>query len=393
MDRFFRYLYLSACASVLVSCAIAPDPRETELPPAQPEPIAAAEPRSVAPAPERAKEMPAVWKPFAGTADTALQALAAIAAASDPAPTGVGAMAVSVPTLAAADKAITAASFRAAYREAALRGVPVVGVLGGDLVHAWLPPARSGGSGALVQNWREEPASNNSWGLPGLVLAVAPMRAAPTGAPIGVAPRVFIVRGAILDAYGQGGGLGGANGIAGYGVPVGDELRTAEGTAQRFEFGTISIKDTDGAAVAAFTPELPQSTQGIPESVGEAGTAPIGARGRTAFRAGWTAAVDSGLTPATPDGPVFRIERASSVLWAQTFGGNSWALTLDEGRDGTVSSAKRITGVFLQTYLFAGSWEHALERFGVPLTDSFVVDGVRRQVFSRGAMEARGEIQ
>jgi hypothetical protein len=131
-------------------------------------------------------------------------------------------------------------SFRRAYAEALSRGLPLEGVLGGDRVHAW--PADS--PLAWVQNWKSAEAYPNSWGIPSLVLAIRGIEAA----------EVFIVRGAILDAYGKSGGLGGANGVAGYGPPLSGEFPYGEGLAQRFGRGLIA---TDASGRSAFIPGEP----------------------------------------------------------------------------------------------------------------------------------------
>ena len=128
-------------------------------------------------------------------------------------------------------------SFRAAYAEALSRGLPLEGVLGGDRVHAW--PA--GSALAWVQNWKTAEAYPNSWGLPDLVLAIRGFNA----------DKVFIVRGAILDAYGKSGGQGGANGVAGYGPPLSDEFPYGEGIAQRFGAGLIAA---EASGETAFIP-------------------------------------------------------------------------------------------------------------------------------------------
>jgi hypothetical protein len=139
-------------------------------------------------------------------------------------------------------------SFRRAYAEALSRGFPLEGVLGGDRVHSW--PA--GLPLAWVQNWRSAEPYPNSWGLPGLVLAIRGIDA----------DEVFIVRGPILDAYGKSGGRGGANGVAGYGPPLSGEfpygegiaLGIARGIAQRFGEGLIAV---DASGQAAFIPHEP----------------------------------------------------------------------------------------------------------------------------------------
>jgi hypothetical protein len=137
------------------------------------------------------------------------------------------------------------ASFREAYALGLNQGIPLEGVLGGDQVHGWPSDAPL----AWVQNWKSAEAYPNSWGLPSLVLAIRGLAGG----------EVFLVRGAILDAYGKGNGLDGANGVTGYGAPLSGEFTyrasTAqgyvEGYAQRFERGIMAV-NAEGRA--AFIP-------------------------------------------------------------------------------------------------------------------------------------------
>ena len=99
-------------------------------------------------------------------------------------------------------------SFRAGYREALLRDLPLIGVLGGDLVHGWPREDPS----VWVQNWRSSRPRPQSWGIPSLLLSLADIGRR----------RVFTVSGAILDHYGRVNQETGANGAAGYGPPLGD---------------------------------------------------------------------------------------------------------------------------------------------------------------------------
>ena len=123
------------------------------------------------------------------------------------------------------EKRAAAESFRLAYVEGLLRGLPLGGTLGGDLVHSWPPDTAL----SLAQNWQTRETAPNSWGLPSLVLAV---RGAGRDA-------AHIVRGPILDQYGKSGGRDRANGIAGYGAPLGEEFLYRDGVAQWFEHGLI----------------------------------------------------------------------------------------------------------------------------------------------------------
>ncbi|MDR0403158.1 MAG: hypothetical protein LBH35_06165, partial [Treponema sp.] len=84
-------------------------------------------------------------------------------------------------------------AFHEAYVEALLRGIPLKGVLGGDRVHFW--PGRD--PQGRIQNWTNGAEEANSWGLPGLVLAIGG-----AGNP-GETYRVYTVSGRILDRYGR----------------------------------------------------------------------------------------------------------------------------------------------------------------------------------------------
>jgi hypothetical protein len=268
------------------------------------------------------------------------------------------------------------AAFADAYREALLRGVPLRGPLGGDAVHPWTAP----GGSAWAQNWRDDGKAANSWGLPGLVVAAVPSAGG----------RVCVVRGKLLDAYGSGGGAAGANGVAGYGAPLGDEYPAGDGTAaglgiaQRFELGLLSVS-AEGRV--SFSPGPPPSAAGVPEGVGEgapaSGPVAFPATGRTAFWEGWKAAADSGLAPAAPDGPV----EAVSGLFVQTFGGGAWALALPVGNEFPYGlRARRLSGPFLARYLAAGGWAGGAAAFGPPLADPSLRGGGLEQRFLKGTM-------
>jgi hypothetical protein len=139
--------------------------------------------------------------------------------------------------LSRADREALTESFKAAYREGLLRGLPLLGVLGGDQVHLWPPAAPL----TWVQNWRTAAPRPNSWGLPGLILALRGFDS----------PRVSIISGPILDFYGQSGGINGANGAAGYGPPRGNAFYFEGGQVQEFARGFIRV-DREGKA--AFIP-------------------------------------------------------------------------------------------------------------------------------------------
>ena len=132
--------------------------------------------------------------------------------------------------------------FRAAYREALMREVPLEGVLGMDEAHLWPEKTRL----TWAQNWRGASSSfNNSWGITGLTLALLNT----TG------DRVFTVNGDILNMYGKNLETGGENGVTGYGAPLTDVFfikftdRTAPVLAQRFDKGLIYV---DGMGRSVF---------------------------------------------------------------------------------------------------------------------------------------------
>ncbi|MDR3146092.1 MAG: hypothetical protein LBU21_07430, partial [Treponema sp.] len=193
-------------------------------------------------------------------------------------------------------------SFKTGYIDALLRDTPLAGVLGGDFVHGWPPEEPA----AWVQNWRSAEPEPNSWGLPSLVLGLRGIEG----------DRVFTVTGPILDAYGRGEGLNGANGAAGYGAPRGDPFPLGRGLAQRFDRGLFILEPPEkpvfipGKAPSAVLPCPPQ-TGSFPE-----GSPAERERIREAFRSAWRIAIDArygspelaaGLSdssdPAGPAGP------------------------------------------------------------------------------------------
>jgi hypothetical protein len=334
---------------------------------------------------ENAPEAPARLSQAAGPAETAPPAKpkptifvpAAPDAAPPTVPASIGAW---IPNsgVSAQRRADLTAEFRDAYLEAMLRGAPLRGALGGDLVHFW----RSGADrGAYVQNWRDGDAGANSWGLRGLALACRPAGGG----------RVSLVRGALLDAYGKGGGIGGANGIAGYGAPLGDEFSRAEGLAQRFEHGLLLTR-ADGVV---FVPEPAPSAGGVPADVAQAppaegpGTARFGTPEREAFRAAWAAAVDSGMPVLGSDGPVFFSGGEWGGAWAQTFGSGRWGIVLPADPSRRGGRAKILDAPFLASVRAGDGQALDFSGSGLPLTDSFPVPGGSAQVFLKGRMETR----
>jgi hypothetical protein len=219
--------------------------------------------------------------------------------------------------LSGAEKEALSASFRGAYIDGILRGLPLAGVLGGDLVHSWPENDPS----AWVQNWRITEPRSNSWGISLLILAVRNINIAGEMEQ----NRVRIIQGGVLDFYGKSEGRGGANGDAGYGSPRGDEFLYNGGTAQRFELGVIVV-DENGKA--SFLPGAPPSEDVNPPSeVGVFASPPPGndGRERDAFLAAWKMALDrtieAGEIPAAmvPDGTGTYVS-FSAVSAAESFG-------------------------------------------------------------------------
>ena len=146
--------------------------------------------------------------------------------------------------------------FRDAYTDGLLRNQPFIGVLGGDQVHGW-PQANPV---SWVQNWQTSMPMANSWGLPSLVLSIA-------GRDSGdFQRRAFTVQGDILDYYGRGSGLNGANGNTGFGSPRGEEFLYEEKIAQRFDHGLMVINENRKVEFIAETP--PSEIYEIPEMLG-----------------------------------------------------------------------------------------------------------------------------
>jgi hypothetical protein len=215
-------------------------------------------------------------------------------------------------------------SFRTAYIDSLLRGVPLVGVLGSDMVHGWL------GSNPLswVQNWRTSIPEDNSWGLPSLILAIRGTRAEQEAEN-----RVFIVQGRLLDHYGRSAGINNANGVRGYGFPRGYEFLHDGKLAQRFDLGLITI-DEEGRG--SFRPENPRSKES--EFLSESGMDLVGVffhpagihdeaaleELRAAFLTAWMMALDRDIEPMIPDGPGHYI----------TFTGGSWGFPGGEALEG-----------------------------------------------------------
>jgi hypothetical protein len=316
-----------------------------------------------------------------------------------------------------------AESFRTAYIDGLLRQSSLEGVLGGDFVHGWPAAAPLG----WVQNWRDRGVSPNTWGTPSLVLAIQDISGS----------EAFIVRGPILNMYGKSRGLNGANGIAGYGAPLGGEFPYNGGVAQWFGRGLIHV---DAAGAEAFTPGSPVAPEGetaVPETTEE--TAGSGRAVREAFRKARRRGIYSNLPNRTtgdpapalvPDGPIRRIgfsERrweipADSgairvdVLYFQSFNRGRVLLLLAQSWD-VPFQTRIIAGSFLNAFLageeaplpgtgtpsapvpmaapggLIGAIFRGLGRYGLPLTDPYPAPegGTYRETqrFSRGRMGYR----
>jgi hypothetical protein len=130
------------------------------------------------------------------------------------------------------------AAFHEAYVEALLRGLPLEGVLGGDRVHLWPNDNPLG----RIQNWISAAEETNSWGFPGLVLAVGSAED-PDGNPDGTY-RVHTVSGRILDRYGRSPGPNIGNGVAGYGYPISEVVFRDGAALQNFSKGSIVVDRT-----------------------------------------------------------------------------------------------------------------------------------------------------
>jgi hypothetical protein len=281
-------------------------------------------------------------------------------------------------------KRAVAESFRRAYVEGLLRGLTLEGTLGGDLVHSWPPAAAL----SPAQNWRSRETAPNSWGMPSLVLAI---RGAVDGA-------VHIVRGGILDRYGQSGGRDRANGVAGYGAPLGEEFLYRDGIAQWFEHGLIRVDAAGRAFFEAGPPPAPP-----PDSAGRyAGEdETIGAHFQQALRR----AAYSNLPDLDADGPVWRLGipetrvMPAGTLYYQTFNRGSVLLLLSHFPNIPLQT-RTVSGPFLDAFLgnsaeadLEGRLLWALASYGFPLTDAYPAlnHGSYREAqrFTRGWMLRR----
>jgi hypothetical protein len=214
--------------------------------------------------------------------------------------------------------------FRAAYREALMREMPLEGVFGMDEAHFWPEKSRL----TWVQNWRSA-SFNNSWGLSGLALAVLNK----------AGNQVFTVSGDILDMYGKSSGLGKENGVSGYGSPLTGVFlikftdRTLPVCAQRFDRGLIYV---DGMGRSVFIAgEAPSSLIANDEAAGFYPTNDVELRRKLKFAFGkaYMGLIDRHERPVKADGPIEYLD----------FGGNIWFIETEEG---SVS----ISGLYVQRY-------------------------------------------
>jgi hypothetical protein len=293
-------------------------------------------------------------------------------------------------------------SFRAAYVDGLLQGIPLAGVLGGDQVHGW-PDADPSG---WVQNWRSARPSANSWGIPSLILAIRGVETSRQTAR----NRVFIVDGEILNYYGTGAGLNGANGDIGYGSPRGEKFLYNNGIAQRFDRGLIVI-DPEGKG--SFLPgEPPSAGLEPPPELGIFPDAPLNEEIRDAFLTAWKMAVDRNAGAMVPDGPGrclsgFSQDPVSSEagklrsLYIQTFNGRSVLLILPEA-SGIPLHVRFLGPPFLNAFISHGKDDftrrlmEGISFYGFPLTDPLPYRAGEHsawqetQRFSRGWLRTAG---
>ncbi|MDR2049094.1 MAG: hypothetical protein LBP69_06540, partial [Treponema sp.] len=188
-----------------------------------------------------------------------------------------------------------ALAFREAYVEALFRGLPLEGVLGGDRVHFWPSDNPQG----RIQNWTSGAEEANSWGFPGLVLAIGS-----AGNP-GEAYRVYTVSGRILDRYGRSPGPNIENGVAGYGYPIGDLFFRDGAAVQYFSKGSIVAGKTGTVFIPSAGLDPAEADPDLPErgNVSNDGLAPEIAG---AFSAAVQAVLGAESTERS-DGPVFSV--------------------------------------------------------------------------------------
>ncbi|GAB1484784.1 hypothetical protein MASR2M78_36020 [Treponema sp.] len=264
-------------------------------------------------------------------------------------------------------------AFMDAFYAAFWRGDAILSPLGADRVHAW--PGNK--TLAFVQNWKAEKAFKNSWGLDDLVLAVAPRNI----------PRVSLVKGPLLNAFGLGEGEGRANGVQGYGAPLTDEYSYKEGRAQRFEKGLLVV---EASGNRLFIPEkAPSEDADIDPAIGLSSDTRLSAQ----FRAAYLVGLNLGLPALSAAGPLRLVPLSPRQgipvegVWIQELG-SDWAL-LAPLIAGRVLRPCILAKPFLSLFLSKGSWESSLAFFGVPLSDPFPQESRVLQRFSQGFMEQK----
>jgi hypothetical protein len=216
--------------------------------------------------------------------------------------------------------------FRAAYREALMREMPLLGALGMDEAHLWPEKSRL----TWVQNWRSASRFlNDPWGIAGLTLAVLNT----------AGDKVFTVSGDILNMYGNSSGLGGENGVTGYGPPLTDVFfikftdMTLPVYAQRFYNGLIYV---DGMGKSVFTAgEAPSNLIKSDETVGfyPPDDAELRKKLKFTFEKAYRGIIDRYERPVKAGGPVEYLD----------FGGAAWLIETEEG-------AVSIAGLYVQQY-------------------------------------------
>jgi hypothetical protein len=218
------------------------------------------------------------------------------------------------------------ALFRAAYREALVREIPLVGVLGMDAAHLW--PEKS--PLTWVQNWSVSSSSfNSSWGIRGLALAVLNT----------AGDKVFTVSGDILDMYGKNLGLGGENGVRGYGSPLTDVFfikftdLARPVHAQRFDKGLIYVDGMGrGGFIAGNAPSALVESDKM-TGIYPSDDAVLRENLKFTFEKAYRRLVDRHEQAIKADGPVEYFD----------FGGAAWSVETEEG-------AVQVAGLYVQQY-------------------------------------------
>ena len=197
--------------------------------------------------------------------------------------------------------------FRDAYIDGLLRNQSLAGVLGGDQVHAW--PRTNPLS--WVQNWATSEPKPNSWGLPSLILAIRDREITRENEQC----RVFTVQGDILDFYGTGSGINGANGSAGFGSPCTQEFFFRNYMAQRFDYGLIFIDENGRGTFLEEPVPSDEFTGYFGEFIsGE----PADYEAQKAMITAWRMAMNSGMAGGqilVPDGSMQYISFFGNDLW------------------------------------------------------------------------------